>query len=584
MRAFYQEASVAIGISREGVVIDVNPAYARLFGYASPAEVKGRSVLDQIAPADRPAIVEKIRLRGRGDQIEPVYEVMGLRQDGTEVPFEIAVRLVQTDDGPFTLAFITDITERRAARARLHDALELSSNLISASSVGIVAYRASGPCVLANDAVGRMIGAPAEELLRLNFHQIESWRRSGLYDAATRVLESGRSERLEINIFTTFGRDLWLDCYVATFHSGGELHLLAMFVDVSERRRDEKQFQAVLEHAADALFITDLEGRFIEVNAAACRLLGWARGELVGKHIPDIIEPGDLACSPLQMDEVLAGLRARRERTFIRKDGSPVPVELSFGVAASGRQRFVVCAARDISERRRLDGLRDEFMSVAAHELKTPLTVIKAYVALLKEWAPEGGDPRQAAAFEVLGRQCNRLQRLVQDLLEVSRAQLGRVQLRRVEVDLGELVVRTATTMQATTKRHRLLVRADVHPRLLADQERLEQVLMNLLDNAIRYSPDGGEIRTTVTEQGGEAVISVEDHGLGIPADRQASIFERFFRAHTSRGYGGMGVGLNISKTIVELHGGRISFESREGVGSTFRVVLPLPAQVHGRS
>ncbi|MBI4493922.1 MAG: GAF domain-containing protein [Chloroflexi bacterium] len=243
--------------------------------------------------------------------------------------------------------------------------------------------------------------------------------------------------------------------------------------------------------------------------------------------------------------------------------------------------------------------VRDQFLSTAAHELKTPVTAIKGYAQLLRQWAPQGHEPREARAFEVINRQCDRLSRLVQELLEVSRLQLGRLELRRQRFELGELAAEVVERMQPLAPGHRLTLHRAARAAVEADRERLDQALANLLDNAIKFSPrstvdsqqstaapspqpsaPAGEIEVRVAVRGGEAVVSVRDQGVGIPRERQAHLFEQFYRAHagTRHDFGGMGVGLHLSREIVARHGGRMWFESEEGRGSTFFFSLPLAA------
>jgi signal transduction histidine kinase len=243
-----------------------------------------------------------------------------------------------------------------------------------------------------------------------------------------------------------------------------------------------------------------------------------------------------------------------------------------------GQVKLAVLVLRDITELRRLERMRDEFLSIAAHELKTPVSTIKGYTQLLERWAPGGHEPREGSAFRVLNRQCDRLNLLVQDLLEVSRLQLGRLELHPQRFQLGALVQEVGERMQALTERHRLVLDLDGEAWVDADRDRIDQVLVNLIDNAIKFSPEGGDVRIQLSRQGGEAVVSVKDSGIGVPWERQPQLSERFYRAHAglTSDRGGMGIGLYLSRQILLRHGGRLDFESEEGKGSTvsFRLAL----------
>jgi signal transduction histidine kinase len=232
-----------------------------------------------------------------------------------------------------------------------------------------------------------------------------------------------------------------------------------------------------------------------------------------------------------------------------------------------------------VTEIRRFEQAREEFLATAAHELKTPLAVVKAYAQLMKRRGQ--GD---AAALSAIERQADRLARIVQQLLEVSRFRSGGGELRRERFDVGEVADDVARRMRTVTADPVRVERAEPVA-VLADPDRIAQVMQNLVENAIRFSPLGGEVAVAVRRRNGEAVVSVRDHGVGIPAERQGRIFERFYRAHagTSQDYGGLGLGLDVSREIVARHGGRIWFESEPGQGSTFSFSLPLAAEEGAR-
>jgi signal transduction histidine kinase len=251
-------------------------------------------------------------------------------------------------------------------------------------------------------------------------------------------------------------------------------------------------------------------------------------------------------------------------------------------VTEAGRApELAVVVLRDLTGLKRLERMRDEFLSTAAHELRTPITTIKGYAQLLDRWTPGGHEPREGKAFRILNRQSDRLTQLVQELLEVSRLQLGRLALRRQRFELGELVADVLERMQGVSSRHRLVLHQEGHVFVDADRERIDQVLVNLFDNAIKYSPEGGDIEVRVAIREGSGVVSIRDPGMGIPKERQGQLFERFYRAHAGleSDRGGMGIGLNLSEQIVQRHGGRIWFESEVGKGSTFSFSLALAQQ-----
>jgi signal transduction histidine kinase len=226
-----------------------------------------------------------------------------------------------------------------------------------------------------------------------------------------------------------------------------------------------------------------------------------------------------------------------------------------------------------------LSELREEFLSAAAHELKTPVAAIKGYAQLLREWDQEELRRNAGRALASIERQSNRIDRLVQQLLEASRLRRQDLKLAPERMDLLAIVRQVSDDMRTAFPRHHFLVTSEGRCAVFADRARIEQVLTNLLSNAAKFSPPGSEIRVHVGEMGDEVVTSVQDSGIGIPADRQRDIFERYYQAHRGTPYEGvlgLGLGLYLCKQIVNAHGGRIWFESTYGKGSTFRVSLPL--------
>ncbi len=229
--------------------------------------------------------------------------------------------------------------------------------------------------------------------------------------------------------------------------------------------------------------------------------------------------------------------------------------------------------------------LKDEFIGIATHELRDPLAVLKGYTQMLLMQSKRGKGPEftelQKQALQEIDKSINSMVELANDLLDVTRLQAGELVLQFEPTDLVDLVRRVTERLQMTTMQHTLSVESTLPSLPLSlDVRRMEQVFSNVIDNAIKYSPDGGDIEITIREarEAQEVVISIRDHGIGIPLHEQGRIFERFARASNSGAHriGGTGLGLYLSREIVERHTGRIWFESVQGQGSTFFIALPL--------
>ena len=235
--------------------------------------------------------------------------------------------------------------------------------------------------------------------------------------------------------------------------------------------------------------------------------------------------------------------------------------------------------------------VKDVFLASVVHELRTPLAAAKAQTQLALHQLSEGrGEPNAARSLRVISRQIDRLVRLVGDLLDVNRLDNRQLELNSTEFDLSALIEEVRTRMQALDEeKHPIRIVADEAVYFFGDRDRIDQALTNVISNAFRYSPDGGEIEIKVEETADGVHLAVTDHGLGIPKEQQNYIFERFARAHGTS-YGGLGLGLAITKGIVEQHGGSIWVESEgvRGKGSTFHMRLPqqrmersTPPRVH---
>jgi signal transduction histidine kinase len=225
--------------------------------------------------------------------------------------------------------------------------------------------------------------------------------------------------------------------------------------------------------------------------------------------------------------------------------------------------------------------LRDQFLSIASHELKTPLTTLLGYVQLLERRTARDGilPARDQHALGVVVAQATRLNKLIATLLDISRIDQGQLQLNRTLVDMAGLVWRVVADIQPAMERHTLIYDLPREPIVInGDELRLEQVLHNLIDNAVKYSPKGGTITLSITQTDHNACLTITDQGMGIPAQALPVLFQRFYRADNvdDQHISGVGIGLYIVNEIVALHGGSINVESVEQHGSTFTICLPL--------
>ncbi len=236
-------------------------------------------------------------------------------------------------------------------------------------------------------------------------------------------------------------------------------------------------------------------------------------------------------------------------------------------------------ATSDITEQKELEQRKDEFIGMASHELKTPITTLKGRAQLLKRRLEKQGITEAVESLSKMEEQINRLNRLVTDLLDVSKIQAGRLDYANEQIDVDAFLHDIVQTAQEATSTHTLVIHGASHTTITGDRDRLEQVFFNLITNAVKYSPRAEKVDISIATTQDMVTVSIRDDGVGIPLAHQSKIFDRFYRVQdvNDRTFPGLGMGLYISYEIVRRHGGTIIVTSEEGQGSTFTVSLPLP-------
>ena len=345
---------------------------------------------------------------------------------------------------------------------------------------------------------------------------------------------------------------------------------------VGEIQEQKSRLEAVLEASPEALVTTDPEGRVTMANPAAARLLG-IRGFDRGRTLEDLGAPGGIlqclreaAVTGVAVREVELGDKAywAYAAQMSREDG-----------ASDGRtEAGIILAVRDITEHRSLERAKTAFVSDVSHELRTPLTTIQSAVGLL-ERARDRLDPLEHRALELAHQELRRIRGMVEELLTLAQMDSWQYQLEVGPTDLGRIVQTAIESVESKAERFGITIYLDEagERRCVCDAQKLYQVFLNLLDNAIKYSEAGARVDVAIEEDASSLTVEVRDTGVGIPQEELAQLFERFYRVDKdrSRATGGSGLGLAISKQIVEMHGGDISVESEVGVGSTFRIRIP---------
>jgi len=339
----------------------------------------------------------------------------------------------------------------------------------------------------------------------------------------------------------------------------------------------QQRLQALLDSIDDGLLIIDRQGRLEHANPVAQRQLAWESehlGSTLGQALgyPEL----DEAARQVLDDKPLSGppedlvIEADGERRLLSWRMSPVNHH-------DGRISGAVMVLHDVTDQRTFERVRNEFVLRASHELRTPVTGMQMAFSLLRERTHYPENSREADLFSTVYEEMQRLVTLINDLLNFSRYQSGQQKLERVPCEPAELLEQARQRFQPTAAQNDIDIKLELQtplPSLLLDRQQMERMLDNLLSNALRHTPDGGEIRLLARHHGERVILSVEDNGEGIPYSQQARIFEPFVQIGRRRG--GAGLGLALCKEIAQLHGGRIGVHSRIGHGTIFYIALPI--------
>ena len=360
---------------------------------------------------------------------------------------------------------------------------------------------------------------------------------------------------------------------------------VALFESISEERT---KLSEIVEHTSDGIYQVSPDRRIMTWNPAMEKITGFSAAEAVGQMCFNILRARDrLGVDMCSRDcPILAAAEHKclheADAQIMTKDGAARWIHYTHNpiLDIAGQMTSDVIVVRDVTKEKAAQEMKDDFVATVSHELRTPITPIKGFLLTLLRPGLEFKDEDRKRYYEMMLRQTERLEGLVSDLLDASRLESGRIGVETSALNISEVVEQCLAGYTASHPERRFNFEPAEPVYGLANGTRLEQVLANLLQNALRYSPEGTPIDVTVRQDRREVTILVTDQGPGIPIDQQEMIFERFYRMghHLTREQGGTGLGLFIAKRLTEAMGGRISLSSRLGAGSTFFIHLPAVA------
>jgi PAS domain S-box-containing protein len=606
-------------VDQAGEIVLLNLQAESQFGYRR-AELLGQQVTNIIPDGFAARLMENDR-RSAGDalaqQIGTGIELTGRRKDGSEFPIELMLSPLKIGAGRLVTAAIRDISGRKHAEkhlAELEGKRQLMERALCESEEqyrllldgvqdhAIFMMNPQGGVVTWNAGAERIKGYKAEQIIGRNFSCFfpqEDVERDRPKEILRMTAANGRYEEQSMRVRQDGSQFLANVTFSALRDPVGNLRGFSEFShDLSESEEAGAKYRALLEAAPDAMVVVNRDGDIVLLNLQAQRQFGYYRDELLGRPVRTIIPEGfaeRLIADDLrsEQDALAQQIGTGIELIGQRKDGSEFPIEIMLSPLERADGYTVTVAIRDISVRKdvemhlaRMARLKDEFVAMVSHELRTPLTSISGSIGLLMANVAGELPTPGPRLLSIAHTNCQRLVRLIDDILDIGKMNAGRVAFLFRCVEVRALVEQVIEANREYAQGNRVRIRlADDSAvwEVRADKDRLAQVINNLLSNAIKFSPADDEVVVTI-DTGPECVrISVRNHGPEIPAGFKPRMFERFAQADsaTTRAKGGTGLGLSIARQIVDRHGGEIGFAEAPGE-TTFFVDLPCWAHFAG--
>jgi PAS domain S-box-containing protein len=582
-----------ISKTTKGVITTWNPAAEKMFGYTED-EAIGQSIM-LIVPENR--LPEEDYIIGQilqGKKVEH-FETLRIAKDGRQIPVSVTVSPIFNTNGVIIGAskIARDISDRRLANEKQ----AILASIVASSDDVIISKTLQGIITSWNLAAQKTFGYTESEAVGQHISLIIPPERLSEEDFIIEQIANGKKiDHFETIRYGKNGQEVHLSVTVSPVVdvNGKIIGASKVARDISAIRQaaEKKGMLAAIANTSDDTIVSKtLEGTITSWNQAAEKMFGYKEEEALGKHISLIIPPERLDEETFIINEVSRGNKVDHFNTVRRaKDGRLVPITLSVSPILDDNGKIIGASkiARDISDHlalqeekarlydeiKALNDKKDEFIGLASHELKTPLTSIQGYLQILSN---DIAEERRKEFLRRTSQQVKKLNNLVSDLLDISKIQAGKLQFNPAPFDLCQVVRDAIELITYSNNNHTVHLQTDVKELTLnGDSQRVEQVILNLLTNAIRYAPGVFEIIVYISEENGVAKVGVRDRGIGIPEDKLNEVFSRFYRITENKNVSGLGLGLYLSQQIIERHHGRIWAESKVGEGSVFYFTLPI--------
>lgn len=523
----------------------------------------------------------------------PLFEI---NYDSQETVIQAGIFLLQSVViSVVTGRFSKVVSKLRTANARLRYGQEKLRDVIDSIFTLIAIVQPDGTIVEANNTFMALF--PQGNVIGSNILQAFPWK----YDRTVRsrlqaaINDTGLEQPTRYEDMLKVGDDQFMSVTmnivaVDDTNDGEVDYLIISAIDITEQKEYEQEledirnsYQKLVSSNIIGMVIGDGEGNIYDINDAMLQMVGYDKADFIeqGVNWIDITPPEYREHKRRAMQQIVEdGFAGPFEKEVVHRDGRRIPIMLS-GVLIDEDTHKCLCLVVDMTVQKELQQRKDEFVSIASHELKTPLTTIKGYTQLLGNALQKRAEENNRYV-DMLNNQLDKLNDLINELLDISRIQSGKLSINKTEFSLTELVKEVVGEAQLFTSQHQIKLsvpRKDVI--IEADRFRISQVMMNFLTNAIRYSPNAEQINVQVSMVAEGVRVAVQDFGIGIAEEKIPLVFDKFFQVQAidNNVIQGLGLGLYISSEIIKQHQGRVGLTSVEGQGSTFHFILPVASR-----
>jgi PAS domain S-box-containing protein len=569
------------------VDVDRNIVFANEIAYKSRGYSKEEMLNMTVEQIISPEYFHKLdRYMEKSSKIrhQRIFQSVDLKKDGSVLPVELHVSFIKYKNNNYALCVVRDISKRKI----IEEDLKLKAKLLDSATDAILLRDFDGNIIYANEAAYKSRGFSKKELVNMNIRDIVSPEYLCLRSKQDIAITRKTRLNFECDHFRKDGSRMPVEIHSQIIRTESRKLVLSVARDISERKRmeealleSENKYRTLVEYCPDGILSLDDKGFIVDCNHGACELAGIAKKEMLGKHINELSSNNNEVdfndwCSHLDSPDY-----QEAEFELSVNNSSPISVWAKKVPLYDERGRFrqAIIYLRDFAERKKLDQLKDEFIGFVSHQLCSPLTVIigATQTALADDSRLAKDKKRQLLQITVT--EAETLYHMVSNLLELARLQSNRLILDNEEIDVADSINKVITRIQHEYSDYQFVTNlAKDTPILYADPIRLELILYNIVENAVKYSPAGSKIRICTRANAEEITFGVVDHGPGIPAYSLPKIFEPFQRVEESHvtPVKGAGLGLLVCKRLVEVHGGKIWAKSKKGHGSTFYFSLPI--------